>query len=100
MAKKNVVISMRISKRDLERIEAVRTLENVDRTTLLKDFIEEGVRRKIIKAYKDGKLTSSKAAELLGIPLREFLETLEEEGIPINWNSETVREYLKAKYGE
>jgi len=25
---------------------------------------------------------------------------LEREGVPVNWDSESVREYLKARYGE
>jgi predicted HTH domain antitoxin len=47
-----------------------------------------------------GKLTAGRAAEILGVRLREFLELLEREGVPVNWDSESVREYLKAKYGE
>ncbi len=100
MPEKPVVITMRLSRRDLEKIEAVRDLENVDRTTLLKDFIEDGLRRRVIQIYKKGKLTASRASEILRIPLREFLEMLEREGVVVNWDSETVKEYLKAKYGE
>ncbi|MEM3562130.1 MAG: UPF0175 family protein [Candidatus Jordarchaeaceae archaeon] len=100
MTEKPIVITMRLSRRDLERIEAVRNLENVDRTTLLKDFIEDGLRRRVIQIYKNGKLTASRASEILRIPLREFLEMLEREGVAVNWNSETVKEYLREKYRE
>jgi len=100
MTEKNVVITMRLSRQDLERIEAVRALENIDRTTLLKDFIEDGLRRRIVNIYKNGKLTASRAAEILRISLREFLEMLEKEGIPINWDSEMVKDYLKTRYEE
>lgn len=100
MPKKPIVITMRLSRRDLEKIEAVRDLENVDRTTLLKDFIEDGLRRRVIQIYKNGKLTASRASEILRIPLRAFLEMLEREGVAVNWNSETVKEYLKKEYGE
>lgn len=94
------MVSMRLSREDLERIEAVRALENVDRSTLLKDFIEDGLRRRLIYVYKDGRLTASRAAEILRIPLREFLEMLEKEGVPVNWDSRMVKEYLKARYEE
>ena len=100
MTEKRTVITMRLSHQDLEKIEVVRALENVDRTTLLKDFIEDGLRRRVIQIYKKGKLTASRAAEILGIPLREFLEMLEMEGVAINWNSKMVKEYLKERYGE
>ncbi|MBS7251916.1 MAG: UPF0175 family protein [Candidatus Freyarchaeota archaeon] len=100
MTEKSIVITMRLSRRDLEKIEAVRDLENVDRTTLLKDFIEDGLRRRVIQIYKNGKLTASRASEILKIPLREFLEMLESEGVAVNWNSETVKGYLREKYRE
>ena len=100
MPKKSTVITMRLSRRELERIEAVRALENVDRTTLLKEFIEDGLRQRIIHIYKKGRLTASRAAEILKISLREFLELLEREGIPVNWDSNIVRDYLKTRYGE
>jgi len=89
-----------LSKHDLERVEAVRVLEDVDRSTLIKEFIEDGLQRRVVHLYQMGKLTARRSAEILGIRLREFLELLEREGVPVNWDSESVREYLKAKYGE
>lgn len=100
MQKKSAVITMRLSRQDLERIEAVRELEKADRTTLLKEFIEDGLRRRIIHIYRNGRLTATRAAEMLRIPLREFLEMLENENVPVNWNSGAVKDYLKARYGE
>jgi predicted HTH domain antitoxin len=96
---KSAVVTVRLSKRDLERVEAVRVLEDVDRSTLIKEFIEDGLRRRVVDNYRRGKLTAGRAAEILGISLREFFEILEREGIPVNWDSESVKEYLKARYG-
>jgi len=81
-------------------VEAVRVLENVNRSTLIKEFIEDGLRRRVIRLYQSGKLTAGRAAEILEIPLREFLEILEREGVPVNWDSESIKEYLKTRYGE
>jgi len=100
MVEKSAVVTLRLSRQDLKRLEAVKAFENVDRTTLLKDFIEDGLRRRVVHIYKDGKLTASRAAEILQIPLREFLEMLEREGVPVNWGSEVVKDYMKARYGE
>jgi len=97
---KSAVVTIRLSKRDLERIEALRVLEDVDRSTLIKEFIEDGLRRRVVDNYKRGKLTAGRAAEILELSLREFLEILEREGVPVNWDSESVKEYLKARYGE
>lgn len=100
MPGKSAVITVRLSRRDLERVEAVRTLENVDRSTLLKEFIEDGLRRRVLHLYQKERLTARRVAEILGVPLREFLEMLEKEGVPVNWDSGIVKEYLKARYGE
>jgi len=100
MSKKSAVITLRLSRRDLEKVEAVRTLEDADRSTLIKEFIEDGLRRRVTRLYHGGRVTAAKAAEVLAIPLREFLEMLEREGVPINWDSEVFREYLREKYGE
>ena len=42
MTQKSVVVTMRLSRRDLEKIEAVRSIEKVERSTLLKEFIGMG----------------------------------------------------------
>lgn len=94
------MVTVRLSKRDLQKVEALRVLEDVDRSTLIKEFIEDGLRRRAVSLYKKGKLTAGRAAEILGVPLREFLEILEMEGVPVNWDFEGIREYLKSKYGE
>lgn len=100
VTEKSTVVTVRLSKRDLEKVEALRVLEDVDRSTLIKEFIEDGLRRRAVNLYQRGKLTAGRAAETLGISLREFLEILEREGVSVNWDSESIREYLKAKYGD
>jgi len=99
VTEKSAVVTVRLSPTDLERIEAVRSIEKVDRTTLLRDFIEDGLRRRVVDIYRDGKLTASRSAEILGVSLREFLEMLEREGIPVDWDSETVKSYMRSRYG-
>lgn len=97
---KSSVVTVRLSKRNLRRVEAVRALENVDRSTLFKEFIEDGLRERVIRLYENGKLSAGRGAEILGISLREFLELLERKCVAVNWDSEGVKDYLKVKYGE
>jgi predicted HTH domain antitoxin len=94
------VVTLRLSKRDLQRLEALRVLEKADRSTLLKEFIEDGLRKRVINLYSKGRLSAGRAAEILDISLQEFLELLERECISVNWDSASVKEYLKVKYGE
>ena len=97
---KTTVVTMRLSKRNLNRVEAVRALEDVDRSTLFKEFIEDGLRDRVVRLYEKGKLSAGRGAEILGVSLREFLELLERKGVAVNWDSEGITEYMKAKYGE
>jgi predicted HTH domain antitoxin len=100
LSDKSAVVTVRLSRHDLKRLEAVRALEKVDRSTLFKEFIEDGLRRRVIRLYGEEKLSAGRAAEILGVSLREFLEMLERERVAFNWDSEGVKEYLEAKYGE
>jgi predicted HTH domain antitoxin len=100
MPEKSSVVTLRLSKRDLQRLEALRALEKADRSTLFKEFIEDGLRKRAISLYSEGKLSAGRAAEILDISMREFLELLERECIPVSWDSASVKEYLRAKYGE
>ena len=100
VVEKSSVVTLRLSHRDLKRLEAVRALEDVDRSTLFKEFIEDGLRERVVRLYGEGKLSAGRGAEILGVSLREFLELLERECVAVNWDSEGVRDYLKSKYGE
>jgi predicted HTH domain antitoxin len=100
VVEKSSVVTVRLSKHDLRRVEAVRALEKVDRSTLFKEFIENGLRERVVRLYGKGKLSAGRGAELLGVSLREFLELLERECVSVNWDSEGVKDYLRNKYGE
>lgn len=97
MMKRTSIVTVRLSKRDLKRIEELRRVENVDRSTLIKMFIDEGVRKRVVDLYRQEKLTAGRAAEILGVSLREFLEILEKAGVPVNWDIEGIREYMRDK---
>lgn len=75
------MVTVRLSKRDLKRVKALRIIEDVDRSTLIKEFIEDGLRRRVIDLYRKGKVTAGRAAEILDVSLRGFLEILEREGV-------------------
>ena len=100
MSEQSNVVTLRLSKRALQRLEAIRTIEKIDRSTLVKEFIEDGLRKTTVRLYSAGKLSAGRAAEILDISLREFFEQLEQENIPVSWDSADVKEYMKTKYGE
>ena len=79
---------------------AVQSLTDVDRTTLLRDFIDDGLRKRVLESYREGKISVQRAADILDISLREFLSLLEKNGFPINWNSDSVHDYMTSHYGD
>jgi hypothetical protein len=48
---KSMVVRVRLSKRNIRRLEAVRALENVDPLTLIKEFIEAGLQERVVRLY-------------------------------------------------
>jgi predicted HTH domain antitoxin len=100
MSEQSNVVTLRLSKRALQRLEAIRTIEKTDRSTLFKEFIEDGLRKRTAKLYSAGKLSAGRATEILDISLREFFELLEQECVLVSWDSANVKEYMKTKYGE
>lgn len=81
-------------------MSAVQALTDLDKATLLRDFIEDGLRRRVLDSYREGKITAQSAADILDISLREFLSFLEKNGLAINWDSDTIRDYMRKRYGE
>ena len=100
MAQKTSVLTLQLSSRDAKRIRSVQEISEVDKATLLREFIEDGLRNRVLKTYTEGKLTAQKAAEVLDMPLREFLDLLEKNDIEINWDSGVIRDYVKKHSGE
>ena len=100
MAQKTTIITLRLSPREARRVSAVQTLTDLDRTTLLRDFIDDGLRKRVLESYREGKITVQRAADILDISLREFLGLLEKNGLPINWDSDSVHDYMVSHYGE
>src|ERR1700690_1486104 len=100
MSEQSNVITLRLLKRALQRLEAIRTIEKTDRSTLIKEFIEDGLRKTTVRLYSVGKLSTGRAAEILDISLREFFELLEQENVSVSWDSADVKDYMKTKYGE
>ncbi len=99
MAQKTSVLTLRLSSRDARRISNVQELSEVDRATLLREFIEDGLRKRLLSAYREGKITAQRAAEILDIPLREFLNILEEQGLEINWDRLVLSSYMRKHLG-
>ena len=99
MAQKTSIVTLRLSAREARRVEAVQGLTRLDKATLLQDFIEDGLRKRVFAFYREGSITAQAAAEILDVPLREFLTLLEKDETPVNWDSDLIQEYMAKHYG-
>jgi hypothetical protein len=99
MAQKTEVVTLRLSSREARRVSAVQALTHLDKATLLRDFIEDGMRRRVLEFYGEGEITAQRAADVLDISLREFMSLLEKNGLAVNWDSDLLRDYMTKRYG-
>jgi predicted HTH domain antitoxin len=99
MDQKTTIVTLRLSAREAKRVAAVQELTRLDKATLLRDFIEDGLRKRVLAAYEEGTITAQAGADMLDMRLREFLALLEREGISVNWDSQLVHKYMVRHYG-
>lgn len=92
-------VTTRVSEDVLRQIDEFSAGKNMDRATMLRNLLEEGLvaekKRKVLSEYKERKISLQRAAELLGIHLVEMLELIEREGIYLDYTAEELREDLK-----
>lgn len=86
------VISLRLKDRDLEKLNELSKLEHKDRSTLARELLEYGWEFRMLKNYKEGKLSLEGLAKKLDLSISETIDMLAELGIgaPIGFD-----DYLK-----
>jgi len=82
-------VSTRLDKQDLALIKALAELEGCDRASLIKSLLRKGMvqlrREHAIRAFRREEVTLSKAAELAGLPLWDFLALMESEKLELHY---------------
>ncbi|MFQ6076474.1 MAG: UPF0175 family protein [Candidatus Bathyarchaeia archaeon] len=90
------VVTVRVDPELLRELDEVVKREKTDRASLLRRMLTEGLERyKIglaVKMYREGRLTTEKAAETAGVSIHEMIERLRREGIPSQLTLEDIRE--------
>jgi predicted HTH domain antitoxin len=89
-------LTFRIDEETYREIEETADRENMDKSTvarrLLKAGIEEARKSRALKQYREGKWSLWKAAGEAGISLRDMMDLLMENRIPMNITLEDVDE--------
>ena len=93
------VVTTRVPEETLREIDELSSRMHMDRATMLRNLIEEGMvaakREKVLSQYKEHSVSLQKAAELLGIHLTEMIELIQREGLYLDYSEEELRDDLK-----
>lgn len=89
-------LTVRLEKELIKRIEEEAQLEKTDISTVARKLIAVGIEQtqkaRALEEYRKGACTILKASEKAGIPLREMIELLRREKIPLHISAEDVDE--------
>jgi predicted HTH domain antitoxin len=96
-------INLRLPRGTLERIDEIARSERKDRSTLIREILEDGLQvRRInnsVDLYRRGVVTGWRAASLAGISLRRFYDELKRRGVYIQYGPQDLEDDLKALRG-
>lgn len=89
-------LTVRVEEETFKDIKKLTKLEKCDKSTITRRLLAIGLQETkkmhAISLYRAGKCTLWKAAQTAGVPLREMIETLKEEKIPVHMSPEDVDE--------
>jgi predicted HTH domain antitoxin len=89
-------LTVRLEKELIKKIEEEAQHEKTDKSTVARKLITVGIEQtqkaRALEEYRRGRYTIWKASEKAGIPLREMIELLRREKIPLHISTEDVDE--------
>ena len=92
-------ITTRVEEKLLEEIDQLSKENQMDRASFLRNLIVEGLsiekEKKVLKLYKDRKISMAKAAEMLDIDLWQIIDIIKREKLYLDYSEEELKEDLK-----
>lgn len=99
-------VTARLPREMLREVERLAEEMKVDRSELIRRLLGSALREKrvdgAIGAYREGRVTLWRAAEMAGLSLREMMELVREKRIPVSYTLEDLRrdiEHVRRKTG-
>lgn len=96
---KTVTLSMRLPPAEVKRLAAAATLGGLDRSAFLKHALRRGARDLMLEqasdAYRRGAATLSRAAQMAGLSLRDFLAQMPNARLELNYSGEDLAQDLQ-----
>lgn len=97
-------VTARLPRDMLREVERLAEKMKVDRSELIRRLLDFAIREKkveeAVQAYREGRVTLWKAAEMASLSLREMMELAREKKIPVPYTLEDLRrdiEYVLRK---
>ena len=92
-------ITTRVEEKVLAEIDQLSKENQMDRASFLRNLIVEGLamekEKKVLKMYKNKKISLAKAAEMLGIDLWQAIDIIKREKMYLDYSEEELKEDLK-----
>jgi len=89
------VMSLRLTEHEKEILKKLSEEEEKDLSSTARELIEYGRKYRVLQLYKKGKISLSKGAAELDLPLTEFIDLLNEFGIEANIDYEDYLQGIK-----
>jgi predicted HTH domain antitoxin len=84
---------------EAKQVDACAEQSGLDRSALLKQLIRTGLKQfrldQAVRSYRDREVSLSRAAEIAGIPIRDFLARMEAANIELNYGLEEFEADLR-----
>ncbi len=99
---KTVLTTVRLPEKILKTLDERAKEERLDRTTVIREFLEEAIRNwkieEVVKLYKEGKVSTSGAANRAGLSVGEMMEELVKRGVKSDLTVEEYKESLSTAF--
>jgi predicted HTH domain antitoxin len=83
-------VSARLTAEEIELIQELADLEGSERSTLIKALLRQGIKdlrlKRAAEAFRREEISVSKAAELAGVPLWDFLALMDREKLEFHYD--------------
>jgi len=82
------VISLRLKEKDFNKLDEFSKMVNKDKSTVVRELLENGWKFSMIRLYRDGRLSLETLASKLELSISETIDLLSETGIksPVSYD--------------
>jgi len=96
---KTKTLSTRLTEQESQELDFLVGLSGLDRAGLLKKLLRQGIRQMkwelAVSAYRDRRVSLSRASEMAGVGIRDFLARMPSEQLELNYGVDELAEDLQ-----